>query len=246
MKRSNILIIFAHPNKKSFNKSLVDVACDVLKDKGNHVDVIDLYRDGFKVFSGPEDFKTCLDADNFKYKNEQFNALENDLFVDNIKYSQDKLKSADFVIFQFPLWWFGMPSIMKAWVERVFSYGYAYNGRKNIWFSNGVFKGKKIMLSITTSGPEHIYKSNGINGDIDQILWPIHNGIFNFTGFTVLKPYISWGVDIVDAVQRLEYLQNYKEILEDYDDIENVCFEPLENYNKNYMLKDKKTNVINL
>ena len=39
---------------------------------------------------------------------------------------QDKLRWADALILQFPLWWFTMPAILKGWVERVYAYGFAY------------------------------------------------------------------------------------------------------------------------
>lgn len=39
---------------------------------------------------------------------------------------QEKLLWADTIIFQFPLWWYTMPAILKGWVDRVFTYRFAY------------------------------------------------------------------------------------------------------------------------
>ncbi len=44
----------------------------------------------------------------------------------DIDAEQRKLVAADAVIFQFPLWWLGMPAILKGWIDRVFAYGLAY------------------------------------------------------------------------------------------------------------------------
>ena len=43
------------------------------------------------------------------------------------------------------------------------------------------------MLSVTTGGPESIYRSDGLNGDIREILFPINHGILHFVGFDVLE-----------------------------------------------------------
>ena len=40
----------------------------------------------------------------------------------------DKLAWCEVLIFQFPLWWLGLPAILKGWVDRVFAVGRAYGG----------------------------------------------------------------------------------------------------------------------
>lgn len=44
----------------------------------------------------------------------------------DIRAEQEKLDRADALVVQFPLWWFGMPAILKGWFDRVFVQGYAY------------------------------------------------------------------------------------------------------------------------
>ncbi len=46
-----------------------------------------------------------------------------DGFTAELKAEMDKLEKADLLIFQFPLWWFGLPAILKGWVDRVFAQG---------------------------------------------------------------------------------------------------------------------------
>jgi len=63
---------------------------------------------------------------------------------------------ADAVILQFPLWWFGMPAILKGWIDRVFAYGLAYGfkGAGNRYrYGDGGFKGKRALLCVTVGGP---------------------------------------------------------------------------------------------
>lgn len=54
------------------------------------------------------------------------------------------------MIWQFPLWWFSVPGILKGWVDKVFAMGRTYGGGRI--YEKGVFQGKKAMLSLTTGG----------------------------------------------------------------------------------------------
>lgn len=72
----------------------------------------------------------------------------------------DKLFWCDALILQFPLWWFGLPAILKGWVDRVFASGRRiYGGGK--WYDRGVFAGKRAMCSVTIGGPPPIYSDRG-------------------------------------------------------------------------------------
>ena len=63
------------------------------------------------------------------------------------------------MIWQFPLWWFSVPAILNGWIDRVFAMGRVY-GQDRI-YQNGVFKGKKALLSFTTGGAAADYKPDG-------------------------------------------------------------------------------------
>lgn len=187
----NILIVFAHPEPASFNGALKNVAVRELERMGHTVVVSDLYRMGWNPALGPGDFQgERANADYLDLSREQEHAFATNGHSADVKAEQDKVKAADFVLFQFPVWWFSMPSILKGWVDRVFSRGFAYStGRK---YESGHFKGKRAMLCITTGTASTLYEPNGIDGDLHHVLWPIHNGILGYTGFTVLPPFAAW------------------------------------------------------
>lgn len=104
-----------------------------------------------------------------------------------------------------------MPAILKGWVDRVFSRGFAYSaGRK---YESGHFKGKRAMLCVTTGTASTLYEPHGIDGDLQHILWPIHNGILGYTGFTVLPQFAAWMPGRVTAEDRARYLTEYAERL---------------------------------
>jgi NAD(P)H dehydrogenase (quinone) len=108
------------------------------------------------------------------------------------------------MIWQFPLWWFGLPAILKGWVDRVFAMGRTY-GQGHV-YDTGRFVGKRALLSLTTGGPEAAYRPDGFNGDLGAMLKPIHRGILNFTGFAVLAPQVVYGPVRADDGQRAQWL----------------------------------------
>jgi NAD(P)H dehydrogenase (quinone) len=81
----------------------------------------------------------------------------------------------------------------------------------------GVFGGKKALLSLTTGGgPEH-YRIGGFNGDIESILRPIQRGMLYFVGFEVLRPHISWGPAHATERERESALINFQKRLHSVD-----------------------------
>jgi NAD(P)H dehydrogenase (quinone) len=187
----NIFIVYAHPEPKSFNGVLFHTAVDVLTKAGHQVQQSDLYTLQFNPVSDRSNFKNATDADFFKQQQEELYATETNGFAEVIDAEQQKLLSCDLMIWQFPLWWFSVPAILKGWVDRVFAMGRVYGQGK--LYENGVFKGKKALLSLTTGGGAEHYLPDGFNGDLHGILKPIHRGIFEFTGFSVLEPHVVYG-----------------------------------------------------
>lgn len=146
-----------------------------------------------------------------------------------------KLDWCDVLVFQFPLWWFGLPAILKGWVDRVFAMGRIYGGGK--WYDQGVFHGKKAMLVLTTGGGESMYTPLGLNGSIHQILFPINHGILYFVGFDVLPPFIAYGVSRVNTERRKAYLEEYKQRLLSVNETPKLVFPTLADYDETFQLK---------
>ncbi len=231
----NALIVYAHEEPKSFNGALKDTAVGVLRDAGHSVEVSDLVAMNFNPVGGRHDFTKLSDPSFFKYGVEQAKATEAKTFAADVAAEQEKLFRADFLLFQFPLWWFSLPAILKGWVDRVFAAGLTY-GAGN-WYSNGVFKGKRAMLSLTTSGSPSIYSPRGLNGDLDSILFPINHGILHFVGFDVLPPFVAWAVARSTPEQRQEYVKSFEERLRNWRTATPIAYHPLEHYDETLQLK---------
>lgn len=203
----NILIVFAHPEPKSFNGALFDIATATLRAAGHEVVTSDLYRMGFNPVSSRANFTTVKDAEYLKPQSEETYASEVGGFAPDIEAELCKVEACDLLILQFPLWWFGLPAIMKGWVDRIMAMGRAY-GFGHI-YETGKFRGKRALLSLTTGGPREAYEKGGFNGDIHAILRPIQRGVLSFLGFDVLEPQIHYGPIRVDAATRQDWLEAY-------------------------------------
>lgn len=207
----NVLIVLAHPEPKSFNGALFDTAVRALGAAGHAVATSDLYRMGFNPVSDRRNFTSVKEPDYLKLQIEEMHATEVGGFAPDIEAELRKVEAADLMIWQFPLWWFGLPAILKGWVGRVFAMGRTY-GYGRI-YESGVFKGKRALLSLTTGGPQESYAPDGFNGDLEAILRPIQRGILEFTGFSVLRPAVHWQPVRVDEADRQVWLDAWSDRL---------------------------------
>jgi NAD(P)H dehydrogenase (quinone) len=196
----NVFIVYAHPEPQSFNGALFRAAEEALRAAGHSVQTSDLYAMKFDPVSDRRNFTTAKNPDFFKQQIEEMHATEVDGFAPDLEAELRKLEACDLMIWQLPFWWFGVPGILKGWVDRVFAMGRTYGGER--FYENGVFKGKRALLSLTTGGPGPVYQKGGWNGDIQVILRPIQRGMLRFVGFDVLAPHIVYAPVRITAVER--------------------------------------------
>lgn len=197
-----VLLVHAHPDPASLTAQLAASAHAALRAAGHDVIQSDLYAMGWKAVYDEHDFPERLDPRRLSFVGESGHAFETGTQPDDIAAEQAKLRAADAVVFQFPLWWFGMPAIMKGWIERVFAYGFAYGHRgagNRHRYGEGGLAGKRAMLSVTTGGPAADYAARGINGQLDELLFPITHGTLFYPGMEVLPTYAVHGAGRLDA-----------------------------------------------
>ncbi|MCM3698648.1 NAD(P)H-dependent oxidoreductase [Paenibacillus macerans] len=135
-----VQIVYAHPRKESFNHAILETSVQTLRQKGHEVIVRDLYAMEFQPVISSSEILGGVGED--------------------VEQEQEYLKWADVITFIYPIWWTGLPAIVKGYIERVFTYGFAYryvNGEQN-----GLLKGKKAII-INTQGKSHAqYTASGI------------------------------------------------------------------------------------
>jgi NAD(P)H dehydrogenase (quinone) len=197
----HILIVHAHPEAQSLNGSLTRVAVAALREQGHEVQVSDLYGMKWNAVADAADFRQMQQPSRLRYPGESKHAFATGTQSPDIEAEQHKLLWADAVIFQFPLWWFSLPAILKGWVERVFAYGLAYGvgehggARWGDRYGEGRFAGRRAMLSITIGGRAPHYGDRGVNGPLLDLLFPIHHGVFWYPGMNVLPPFVVYQAD---------------------------------------------------
>lgn len=113
--------------------------------------------------------KTILDTLSRLLPQAEFDLLDERYpdFRINVPAEQARLVQADIVVLQFPMFWYGVPSLLKRWIEDVFFYGFSHG-------SGDKLRGKQLVLSFTSGAPEDMYRHGGPQGyPIEEFLPPL-------------------------------------------------------------------------
>lgn len=73
----------------------------------------------------------------------------------DVAVEQERILAADIILFQFPIFWYSTPSIIKDWQDLVLEHGFAYGA------GGDRLSGKQMMLAVTAAGPADAYTANG-------------------------------------------------------------------------------------
>jgi len=81
----------------------------------------------------------------------------------------------------------------------------AYGGGR--YFDSGAMRGKRAMCVVSTGGLPAAYDGSGHYAAIDTVLYPVHRGVFEFTGFEVLQPFVAYGPNRIGNGERAQILE---------------------------------------
>ena len=176
-------IIFAHPNLQSYNGQLRNTAIKTMEENRWTVSTSDLYQMKFKAAADEDDFTSLYQEDFFDLQLEQQAAIKKGTFSEDIIREQQYLNDADLIVFQFPLWWYSMPALLKGYIDRVFSMGCAYGAAQAL-------AGKKVLVCMTTGAPEFAWTAEK-RGTIKDIFKHLFVGTFGLCGLEPLEPFIA-------------------------------------------------------
>ncbi len=200
-------LVVAHPEKTSFNLALHQIAINTFKNNGVSASVSNLYSEKFAAIASHTDVLDFPKDEDFNLAKAQRWAQKNNSFVEDIKIEQQKLLLSDMLILQFPLWWWSYPAILKGWLDRVFSSGFAYGEKAKL-------TPKKVMYSITTGGADN-------QEDLEyyqQKIAGLYQDVFGFIGWQVMPAFIAHGVQQKTQQERTMILTNYEKHL-----LEQIC-----------------------
>ena len=125
-----VLVVNGHPDPQSYNAALASAYIKGLEAVGADFEQLNI-RD--------LDFNP-----NLKYGYRLISELEPDLLK-----AIEQLKSADHIVWFFPMWWYGYPALMKGFVDRVFLPGQFFKYQKGKAFPDKLLKGKTGRIVIT-------------------------------------------------------------------------------------------------
>lgn len=192
-----VLWVYAHPDPRSLNGALRDHGVSVLTSLGHEVRQSDLYDMGWDPVVRHRDFghdpESRLDV-----LNESQQALEEGALSADIRQEHDKIRWADTIVVQFPLWWFGMPAILKGWFDRLFVQGFAQGvldpvTKRARRYGDGGLVGKRAMVITTVGANAATTGPRGIHGELDEVLFPLTHGTLWYSGMEVVAPFVVTG-----------------------------------------------------
>jgi NAD(P)H dehydrogenase (quinone) len=123
------LIIYAHPDNDSHSKITLQLVKEKLESKKEKYEILDLYAMNFNpVLSKEEIYSKTIMPD--------------------VTLIRQKIDESNHLIFIYPIWWNTMPAILKGFIDRVFSAGYAFQYYNGI--PKGLLVGKNATIFVST------------------------------------------------------------------------------------------------
>ena len=226
----HVLIVHAHNESQSFNASMKNLAVQELQAQGHSVEVSDLYAMRWNPIASAADFGSRANPEYLTYALEQRHNDSQQTLAPDIREELDKLLKADLVIFNFPIYWFSMPAIMKGWIDRVLVSGVCYGGKR--FYDQGGLLGKKAMLAITVGGQPHMLVKDGVHGELNDMLKPILRGTLAYTGMAVLPTFVAHHVPYISQEARADLLEHYRQHLRSLDKLPALTFVSLNQFDE--------------
>lgn len=179
------LIIFAHPNQQSFNRALVERIVQASHEMNVETIVRDLYTLNFNPILSWDELGACQAG----------------IVPAEVKFEQNLIKDADLITLVYPLWWMGFPAILKGYLDRVLSYGFAYQAENGC--SVGLLSNKKMQHFITMGNNLERYQSLNFDRALQTCLV---DGLFNFCGITDIQHDIFGDIHLLNEAGYLNIL----------------------------------------
>lgn len=183
-------IIYVHDRDNSYNHALKNTAVETLEQQGWHVVVSDLYTDSAMLN---------------RYFGESLTA-EQEQYIAN---EQEKIRTSQLTLVQFPMYWFSTPAIFKNYFDLVYAYGFAYPGS---FEDSPLNDGRCALLSVTTNSREDTYSQQGKAEPMPDLLLPMELS-YRFCGHQILPHIAHYGVPQWEEAQLTQHLNDYAQQL---------------------------------
>jgi putative NADPH-quinone reductase len=132
------VVIVAHPRSDSYTCALARRAAEGLDAAGHDVEVLDLYRLGFRAAMSAEEWHV--------YESDE--PIVDPMVADHAR----TIQRAGLLVFVYPTWWSGLPAILKGWLERVLVPGVGFRLDERTGKVRPALTGVHTIVGISTYG----------------------------------------------------------------------------------------------
>jgi len=191
-----------HQARHLFTGQVLDRVIAGITGSGHEVELADLYREGFQPIMSEQEL-----IDQFAGAGPPADILR----------EQRRFECCDAFAMVFPVWWWSTPSILKGWIERVFTAGWAYPLEDDPHRS--CLTPRKCLVVCCAGGSKEHHVSYGVAGNIPEY---IELGILSYFGVTEAKTVVLHSARRVkemtdrDRARRANYLTTAFEAGRDY------------------------------
>jgi NAD(P)H dehydrogenase (quinone) len=227
-----VLTVYANPNPRSFCHAVLERFSEGLRDGGHTHEVVDLYAIRFDPVLKLGDYASWIDESTpMGYLKAMVQSstsryvwflaekwLRNKEISDIVKLArlfrprdvlrqQRKVAEADALAIIAPVWFVGFPAILKGWIERVFTYGFAFSFRPEGWQGQmggrvPLLKHEKALIISTTMFTQEAYQ-----GGLGQAMKRVIDDFgFRYPGIKNVEHVYFYAVPAVDGAARQDYL----------------------------------------
>lgn len=161
------LIVVGHHDPQSLTHALARQIADGLANTGHSSEIADLASEGFDPRFGL--------ADHAVHRRQA--APPTDVLRE-----QARIERADALVLVYPIYWWSLPALLKGWVERVFSNGWAFDYEEGITVKK--LRGMKVHLVGVAGADSGTFERHGY-GEAMRV--QIEHGIFDYCGAEVLS-----------------------------------------------------------
>ncbi len=195
------LWLYAHPRRGSLNDRLFREGVDALSARYS-VMTSDLYAQGFDPVLSERDLGDLAGTPG-NLAEQAGEAYRRGQLPADVREEQSKLAAAELLVVQFPLWWYGLPAILKGWFDRVLLAGFAFGDldpdlgvpRR---YGDGGLTGRRALIVVTAGEDAQSIGPRGISGDLESLLFPLTHGTLWYVGIDALDLHVVHDADSLD------------------------------------------------
>ena len=207
------LIVIANPKKDTHSYKFLSVLEKEFKKKDLKYEVVDLYEENFDPVLSEKDFESYSDP----------TKLPKDILS-----IQSKIKKSDTLIFIYPVWWYSVPAVLKGFIDRVFTSGFAFKFSKKPkilmfcadilsripglryalqpYVAKGLLKNKRAVVIRTYGGPKAGSRI------FDRTEKNLENALLRFCGITKIKVLELFNLSVLSKEKEDKFIKKIKSL----------------------------------